>query len=54
MSSGTRNVARSLTTAMSESIAMRRPPAWQMPLTAAITGARLLRISRNGMMSSAT
>ena len=37
-SSGTRNVARSLTTAMSAIMAIRRPAAWQMPLTAAITG----------------
>src|SRR5262245_5161215 len=30
---------------------MRRPPPWQMPLTAAITGARLLLIATNGRMS---
>src|SRR6516165_463774 len=38
-SSGTRNVARSLATQMSESIAISRPPAWQMPLTAAMSDA---------------
>src|ERR1700728_4362610 len=50
-SSGTRNVARSLATAMSASMAIRRPPAWQIPLTAATTGARLSRMVRKGRMS---
>ena len=50
-SSGTRKVARSLATAMSASMAMSRPPAWQIPLTAATTGARLSRMVRNGRMS---
>ena len=50
-SSGTRKVARSLATAMSAIMAMRRPPAWQIPLTAAITGARLSRMARKGRMS---
>ena len=50
-SSGTRKVAWSLATQMSASMAMRRPPAWQMPLTAAITGAWLSRTARNGRMS---
>ena len=50
-SSGTRKVARSLATAMSASMAIRRPPAWQIPLTAATTGARLSRMVRKGRMS---
>src|SRR5829696_4855846 len=50
-SSGTRNVARSLATAMSAIIATSSPPAWQMPFTAAITGAGLSRIARNGRIS---
>src|SRR6202012_3951011 len=37
-SSGTRKVARSLTTARSEHIAISRPPPWQIPLTAETTG----------------
>ena len=53
-SSGTRNVALSLATAMSASIAMSSPPAWQMPFTAAITGAWLSRTARNGSMSYPT
>ena len=50
-SSGTRKVARSEQTAISESIAISRPPAWQMPLTAEITGARLSRTVTNGRHS---
>ncbi len=50
-SSGTRKVARSLATATSAIMAISRPPAWQMPLTAAITGARLSRMARNGRTS---
>ena len=51
-SSGTRKVARSLATAMSAGVAISRPPAWQMPFTAATTGARLSRTARKGRMSS--
>lgn len=46
-----RNVARSLATAMSAIIATSRPPAWQIPLTAAMTGAWLFRMARNGSTS---
>ncbi len=46
--SGARNVARSLATATSESIAISRPPPWQMPFTAATTGAQLWRPVVNG------
>ena len=49
--SGARNVARSLATQTSLTIAMIRPPPWQMPFTAVTTGARLLRIARNGRRS---
>ena len=50
-SSGTRNVARSLATQISAIMAISSPPAWQIPLTAAMTGARLSRIAVNGRMS---
>ena len=50
-SSGTRKVDRSEQTAMSDSMAISSPPAWQMPLTAAITGARLSRTVTNGRHS---
>ena len=52
-SSGTRNVALSLTTAISAIMAINRPPPWQMPLTAAMTGLRLSRIAVNGSDSPA-
>ena len=51
-SSGARNVARSLTTATSESIATSSPPPWQMPFTADTTGITLWRISSNGSTSA--
>src|SRR6478752_2903975 len=50
-SSGALNVARSLATQTSAIIATRSPPAWQIPFTAATTGARLSRIVRNGSIS---
>ena len=52
-SSGTRKVARSLTTARSEHIAISRPPPWQIPLTAETTGLTLCRRTSNGSTSNA-
>ena len=50
-SSGTRNVARSLTTAMSLSMAMTNPPPWQIPFTALTTGLVAWRRYSNGGVS---
>ena len=50
-SSGILNVALSLATAMSAIIAIKRPPAWQIPFTAAMTGAYESRMARKGRTS---
>ena len=50
-SSGTRNVARSLTTAMSLHSAICRPPPWHSPLTAETTGLTDWRSVSNGVTS---
>ena len=50
-SSGTRNVARSLTTATSLSMAITSPPPWQMPFTALTTGLVACRSASNGLLS---